>query len=162
MLRQPAGIAAIALTCALLAVPARSADAPPPAAVPDYHPSLADLMTMGVQSRHIKLGLAGKERNWAYVTYESSELRNAFTRVARTIPVYRQIKLADMFAAGVIPTLDELDAAIKAKDPAKFDAAYGKLTESCDTCHVALEHAYVVIRAPQASPYPDQDFKASK
>jgi hypothetical protein len=162
MLRQPAGIAVIALACALLAAPARSADTPPPAAAPDYHPSLGDLMTMAVQPRHIKLGAAGKDRNWAYVTYESSELRNAFGRIARTTPTYRQTKLADLFASGIIPTLDELDAAIKAKDAAKFDIAYGKLTEGCNTCHVALDHAYVVIRTPQASPYADQSFKALK
>ncbi len=154
-------VAVLAACSLLLAAPARSADAPPaPAPVPDYHPSFGDLMTMAVQPRHIKVGIAGKARNWAYLTYESSELRNAFGRIARTIPAYRGNKLADLFTAGVTPQLDELDAAIKAKDGKAFDAAYGNLTQACNTCHTALEHAFVVIQAPQTSPYSDQDMKA--
>ena len=32
-------------------------------ATADYHPSMGDLMTMAVQPRHIKLGLAGQQKN---------------------------------------------------------------------------------------------------
>ena len=157
--------AVLAAASVALAVPAgsRAQPAPPAAAaapVPDYHPSFGDLMTMAVQPRHIKVGVAGKARNWTYVTYESSELRNAFGRIARTIPAYRGSKLADLFAAGITPQLDEMDAAIKAKDGKAFDAAYGHLTQACNACHAALEHAYVVVQEPQGSPYADQDFKA--
>jgi hypothetical protein len=163
MFKSPAGVAAFfALACVLLAAPAHSADAPaapqPPA--PDYHPSLGDLMTMAVQPRHIKLGAAGKQHNWPYLAYESSELRNAFSRIGRTIPAYRGNTLSDLFAAQITPALDDLDVAIKAKDAARFNAAYGKVTEACNTCHSALDHAYVVIRAPTISPYADQDFSA--
>jgi len=165
MLKKSAAVAALAAACVLIAPPGRPADAQPgaPAAAapqPDYHPSLGDLMTMAVQPRHTKLGIAGRERNWAYVTYESSELRNAFNRIARTTPVYRKNQLSDLFASQMIPALDDLDAAIKAKNAAKFDAAYGRITESCNTCHSTLDHAFVVIRAPQASPYTDQDLRA--
>jgi hypothetical protein len=152
-------LAALAASSLLLGAPVRAADAPAPAPVPDYHPSFGDLMTMAVQPRHIKIGLAGRERNWAYLTYESSELRNAFARIARTIPVYRQAKLSDLFASTVVPTIDELDAAIKAKDGARFDTAYGNLTQACNSCHAALDHAAVVIRPPQGSPYADQEFR---
>jgi hypothetical protein len=153
--------AAVVAACALLAVSGHPAQAQPasPAPQPEYHPSLGDLMTMAVQPRHIKLGVAGRERNWAYLTYESSELRNAFNRIARTIPTYRGNRLADLFAAQAIPALDDLDAAIKAKDTIRFEAAYGRVTESCNACHVSLDHAHIVIRAPQASPFTDQDFK---
>jgi cytochrome c553 len=147
-----------------LAGPARAVDAPPPAPAPapapDYHPSLGDLMTMAVQPRHTKVGLAGRDRNWAYLTYESSELRNAFGRIGRTIPTYRQTKLSDLFASAIVPAIDELDAAIKAKDGARFDAAYANLTASCNACHAAMDHAAVAIRAPTGAPYPDQDFQA--
>ena len=162
MSNRSATLAALAAICALFAAPARSAEAPPAAPSapqPDYHPSLADLMTSAVQPRHIKIGIAGKARNWTYLAYESSEMRNAFNRIARTIPTYRKTALTDLFASGVIPALDDLDAAIKAKNAAKFDTAYGAVTEACNACHMSLEHAYVVIRAPLASPYPDQDLR---
>jgi hypothetical protein len=56
--------------------PVNSAPSAPAATpTPDYHPSLGDLMTMAIQPRHTKLGLAGQERNWPYAQYELSELR---------------------------------------------------------------------------------------
>jgi hypothetical protein len=145
---------AAGLACAALGA-AAFAQAPA-APQPDYHPSFGDLMTMAVQPRHIKLGLAGKARNWEYATYESSELRNAFGRIGRTIPTYRKQALPDMFASAILPSMDKLDAAIKAKDGAAFDAAYKEVTTSCNNCHMGLEHAFVVIREPTTSPYSDQ------
>lgn len=146
-----AGLATAALSAAALA------QAPAPAAPQvDYHPSFADLMTMAVQPRHIKLGIAGKARNWEYSTYEARELRNAFNRVARTIPTFNKQSMPDMFAANIMPSMDKLDAAIKAKDGAAFDAAYKEVTTSCNNCHTGLDHAYIVIREPTSSPYFDQ------
>jgi hypothetical protein len=129
----------------------------PAAPQPDYHPSFGDLMTMAVQPRHIKLGLAGHARNWDYAAYEASELRNAFGRIGRTIPAYRKQVLADMFASAILPQMDELDAAIKAKSGPRFDAAFAKVTAGCNNCHEGLEHAFVVIRDPKTSPYADQN-----
>ncbi len=135
-----------------------SAQVPAPAAPqPDYHPSFGDLMTMAVQPRHIKLGIAGNARNWDYAAYESSELRNAFGRIGRTIPTYRKQALPDMFANNILPSMDKLDTAIKAKDGAAFDAAYKEVTASCNNCHGALDHGFVVIREPTTSPYVDQN-----
>ncbi len=131
--------------------------APAQTAQPDYHPSLGDLMTMAVQPRHIKLGLAGKARDWSYLTYEASELRNAFNRIARTVPTYRDNDMAAMIAANIKGPLDQLDAAIKARDGRRFDAAYRQVTHACNTCHQGLGHPEVVIQALQASMYPDQD-----
>jgi hypothetical protein len=143
---------------ALAAAAMAQAPAPAPAGPqPDYHPSFGDLMTMAVQPRHIKLGVAGKARNWEYAAYESSELRNAFGRIGRTIPTYRKQALPDMFASAILPSMDKLDAAIKAKDGAGFDAAYKEVTASCNTCHMGLDHAFVVIHEPTTSPYVDQN-----
>ena len=51
-----------------------------------------------------------------------------------------------------------LDDAIKARDGARFDAAYGQLTDACNSCHVTTEHRMVVIQVPKASAFPNQDF----
>lgn len=148
------GLASVA---ALSAAAFAQAPAPGPAAPQvDYHPSFADLMTMAVQPRHIKLGIAGKARNWEYSAYEARELRNAFNRVARTIPVFNKQPMPDMFASAIMPSMDKLDAAIKAKDGAAFDTAFKEVTTSCNNCHAGLDHAYLVIREPTASPYSDQ------
>ncbi len=143
---------------ALCTVIAAVAPAGAQTAQPDYHPSLGDLMTMAVQPRHTKLALAGRARNWPYAAYEASELRNAFNRIARTIPRYRDADLASMVASNMTGELDRLDAAIKLRDGRRFDAAYADVTHACDTCHQGLGHAEVVIKVPQASMFPDQEF----
>jgi hypothetical protein len=132
---------------------------PAPAAQPDYHPSMGDLMTIAVQPRHTKLGLAGKDGNWPYATYELSELRNAFARIARTIPEYQSIETAALVTAMTKGPLDELDQAIKASDKAKFIAAYARLTQACNACHQSQSHAFVVIKVPETGMFPDQEFR---
>ena len=148
-----AGAVVLAFALAAAVGPSRAQTAQP-----DYHPSLGDLMTMAVQPRHIKLGLAGRVRDWTYLTYEASELRNAFNRVARTVPTYRGSDMASMVAANIKVPLDQLDGAIKARDGRGFDAAYGAVTHACNTCHEGLGHPEVVIQAPRADMYPDQFF----
>lgn len=158
-------VATILLKALLCTSLATGADAPVPATTastaptPDYHPSMSDLMTMTVQPRHIKLGLAGQYKNWPYAAYALGELRGAFTRVARTIPVYSSTDTAALNAAMVQGPISELDKAIKATDSAQFSAAYQRLTEACNACHVLQNKATVVIKVPDATMFPDQEFR---
>jgi hypothetical protein len=140
--------------------PAGAAPASAPAAIaqPDYHPSLGDLMTMAIQPRHTKLGLAGQERNWPYAQYELSELRNAFARVARTIPIYRTFDMTAIIGALTTEPLNAVEQAIRAQDARQFNRAYAQLTTTCNACHLSQDHAAVVIRVPRTNPYADQDF----
>lgn len=137
---------------------ATSADKSSVAAQPDYHPSLADIMTMAVQPRHTKLGLAAKSRNWPYLAYEVSELRSAFARVARTVPTFRDQDMTALVNSEMKEPIDAMAAAVKARDGEKFDAAYARTTASCNACHTSLAKPFVVIRAPGATSFPDQDF----
>jgi hypothetical protein len=132
-----------------------------PAVIPpsDYHPSLGDLMTMAVQPRHTKLGLAGQARNWPYAQYELSELRNAFARIARTIPTYRNIDMTAVIGALTTEPLKTVEQAINSKDADQFKTAYAGLTTACNACHLSQDHSFVVIRVPGTNPYSDQDFR---
>jgi hypothetical protein len=153
----PWKIAAVAAAC-LAAVPALQAlAAAPPSVYADYHPSLSDLMTMAVQPRHTKLGLAVRARNWTYANYEAGELNGAFTRISRSIPTYEGKDTPELVAMIAKP-IDNMRAAIRARDPGMADRAYAELTDTCNWCHAAQERTYIVIRAPAASPFPDQDF----
>jgi hypothetical protein len=129
------------------------------AAQPDYHPSMGDLMTMAVQPRHIKLGLAAKQGNWPYASYELSELRNAFARIARTIPKYQTMDTAEMMTALTKAPLDAMEQAIAKTNTTQFGAAYAQLTQACNICHLSQKHGAVVITAPDAAMFPDQDFR---
>ncbi|HTZ36755.1 MAG TPA: hypothetical protein VMB84_12060 [Stellaceae bacterium] len=125
-----------------------------------YHPGLGELMTAFVQPRHIKLGLAGAARNWAYAAYELGELRETFDDVGKLVVKHGNLEIAPASAATVAPAMDALEKAIKAKDAAGFATAYGDLTAACNACHKSADHPMIVIKVPDVAgtAFPDQDF----
>jgi hypothetical protein len=156
-------ILAIALAgMAGLALPlVGAAQAPPAAEPPALRLGLGDFMTMLVQPRHLKLGLAGREHNWVYAEYERHELEEAFERVARYSPVWRKFPIAEMLKTTEEP-MAALAQAVKARDAKQFDTAYARLTETCNTCHRGTERGMIVIRQPDSSPFANQDFRPAK
>jgi hypothetical protein len=115
-------------------------------------------MTMAIQPRHTKLGLAGQYKNWAYAAYELSELRNAFARTARTIPSYRNSDMTVLIDAMTREPLSAVEQAIHDADSNRFKIAYERLTAVCNGCHRSQDHGIVVIKIPRGDVYPDQDF----
>ena len=149
---------------AILALPLRAGaqSAPGGQAVQAYRPGLGDLMTATVQPRHIKLALAGREKNWTYAAYELHELGEAFERVERVWPNWRSKPIKDMVDAVAKEPMAALEQAIKAADSSRFDAAYRQLTQACNACHQSADRGMIVIREPDNAPFPDQDFRAVK
>jgi len=84
-------------------------------------------MTMTVQPRHTKLGLAAREGNWSYTSYELHELKEAFDRAAKTWPKWRTFETPAMMDSVITGPMAALDRAIKANDSARFTAAYEQL-----------------------------------
>jgi len=147
-------ILAISVTAAL-AVPEL-------AAAQRQHPAaLGDLMTAFVQSRHIKLGLAGSAQNWLYAAYELDQLRETLADIAEILPKHRDLSIPDMVESTVKAPLGALSAAIQAKDGNQFNAAYGQLTAACNTCHRSYDRAEIVIQSPTVMEFSDQDFRPS-
>jgi hypothetical protein len=64
--------------------------------------------------------------------------------------------------AAVWGPLTLTDFAIKASEPRQFAEAYAGLTAACNACHATTDHAFVVIRTPDASPFPNQEFRPKK
>ena len=133
----------------------RAADAEPQ----PFNPQMSALMSMIVQPRHAKLGLAGKEENWALAGYMFKELKLGFGVVGRAIPRWKGLPVPDLIEAAMEPHWAVLDFAIKAGEPRQFAEAYGKLTTGCNNCHATTDHSFVVIKAPDASAWPNQEFK---
>lgn len=115
----------------------------------EYRPSMPDMMNIGVQSRHQKLGIAGHERNWKYSAYEVRELRTAFTRIARTAPAHDGWDTQAMFNSMIMTPITKVEDAIKAADGRMFDANYAALTEACNACHIVMGRDYIVIQVPR-------------
>ena len=121
--------------------------------------ALGDLMTAFVQPRHIKIGLAGAERNWPYAAYELDQLRETLADVAEILPNYRDLSIPDMITTTVKEPLAELDRAIKAEDSNQFATAYGRLTAGCNACHRSYDRGAIVIQPATVAAFPDQDFR---
>ncbi len=99
-----------------------------------FEASLGDLMTMVVQPRHLKLGLADTRRTGPSAAYELRELQGAsFRRVAHAIPVYRSTDMAALIDATTAAPLEAVATAIKSADADRFTEAYGQLTATCNS-----------------------------
>jgi hypothetical protein len=162
----------IALAAAIVAAAAgAAAQTPPQAPQPtqrggpassalDFVPGVGDMMNLLVQPRHAKLGLALAARNWDLAAYALKELQQAFATVATVQPKWRNLTVAEMIKSMTGDATLALDDAIRARDPKRAAAAYDDLTDGCNSCHTALNHAFVVIKTPDASSFPNQEFKA--
>src|SRR5262252_7520578 len=143
--RVIAGIVVVAFTAfAILAVlsgrtvaqsPFGDANAEPA----PFNPQMAALMSMLIQPRHAKLGLAGKAENWPLAGYAFKELRQGFLVAARAVPRWKGLPVPDLFDAAVTGPLIALDFAIKASEPRLFNEAYEKLTAGCNACHATTD-----------------------
>jgi hypothetical protein len=143
--------------------PAQQPASPPlaNAAVP-YVMGMGDLMNTLIQPRHAKLGLAGRAENWALANYALSELRQTFAGIVKAVPKFRGMPVGDLVDLALTQPLNAVEAAIKQQDAQKFSAAYDQLGQGCNACHMELDHPYVVIKTPDASAFPNQDFKAQR
>jgi len=148
-----------------------SQTAQPPAAAPapaggaaaaPYVMTMGDMMNAMIQPRHAKLGLAGRAENWALANYVLAEIRQVFAGIARAQPKFAGMPVGELIDVAVNPPLKAVEAAIKQQDAQKFAVAYDQLTQGCNACHMELDHAYVVIKTPDASAFPNQDFNAKR
>src|SRR4029077_66104 len=114
--------------------PAQPAAAPPPApnAPVPYVMGMGDLMNTLIQPRHAKLGLAGKAGNWALANYALAELRQAFAGIAKAVPKFRGMPVADLVDLALTQSFNAIDAAIKQQDAPKFAAAYDQVNQGCN------------------------------
>jgi hypothetical protein len=130
----------------------------PDAAPAPFNPQFAALMNMLIQPRHAKLGLAGKAENWALAGYMFQELKSSFGVISRAVPRWKGLPVPDLIDAALTQPFAVLDFAIKAGEPRQFAESYDKVTLGCNNCHATMDHPYVVIKTPDASNFPNQDF----
>jgi hypothetical protein len=135
--------------------------APPPSAVPVVM-TMGDLMNTLVQPRHLKLGLAGQAQNWPLAKYALEQLRAAFANIVSAKPKFSGMPVGELVDVALGPPLKAVETAIKQQDAQKFAAAFEQVSQGCNACHMELDHPYVVIRTPDASAFPNQEFKAQR
>lgn len=171
MTKSPVRVATIAMLCLIAAPGPGRSQQPAPATAPTnpadapampYAMTMGDLMNTFVQPRHAKLGLAGRAENWPLAAYALVEIRQVFAGIKKAQPRFRGLPVAELVDAALGPPMNAVEAAIRQQDPKKFAAAYDQLTQGCNACHQAVDHPFVVIKSPDASTFPDQDFNAGR
>jgi hypothetical protein len=126
-----------------------------------HGPNLIDFM-MTIQNHHAKLWYAGNARNWDLADYQVDELKEALEDAGKVIPDYKGVPVRSMIDNLAMPPIEELESAIKAKDRAKFVAAYDKLTGACNSCHQGSKRGFIVIQRPAGMAFPNQAFAPGK
>ena len=119
-------------------------------------------MSMLIQPRHAKLGLAGKAENWPLAGYAFRELQQGFGVVSRAVPRYKGLPTGELIDAAMKQPFAVLDFAIKAGDTRQFNESYGRVTTGCNACHTTTDNPFIVIKAPQTSNFPNQEFEPGK
>jgi hypothetical protein len=126
-------------------------------ALPAYKPELIEFMVF-TQIRHAKLWLAGNAGNWELAEYEIDELNEVLQNTAKQVPDYKGMPVGKMIESVAMAPIQEVEKAVKAKNRARFAAAYDKLTAACNTCHQSANRSFIVIQRPSGSAFPNQSF----
>jgi hypothetical protein len=72
------------------------------------------------------------------------------------------LPVPDLFDAALTQPFTLLDFAIKLGYRRQFDEAYDTLTKGCNACHATTDHSFVVIKTPDVSAFPNQDFEPKR
>jgi hypothetical protein len=169
--------AALSAVVAVTLLPLMSlAQTPPPAAAPPskaanpegrpatpkaYVPGLEQFMNV-ILMEHNKLWFAGKARNWPLAEYELGEIKEVMGDIQDTVPVFKNLPLADMIDAVITKEIVTLEKAIEAKDFKQFAAGYDKLNAACNACHQGTENGFVVIKRPTQPAFTNQGYQPHK
>lgn len=121
-----------------------------PAVAPAATPELGAQM-LELQIRHARLWQAVESNNYLLTQFQLAELREAFDGVVESNGDHAALqpkRLAEVLPAMVGPPLQQLQAAVDAKDSTKLQAGYDALTAGCNDCHEAAGHGFLVIQRP--------------
>ena len=118
-----------------------------------YKPGYGSIM-LNMQSRHTKLWYAGSNQNWELAEFALEEIEEAIADIKKYQSEKEETKYIDM----LIPAVDKVDEALKNYSSIAFEEAYKELTVACNTCHMSTNHGFVVIKKPEFSFFPNQDF----
>ncbi|MEP6746076.1 MAG: hypothetical protein ABJB86_00035 [Bacteroidota bacterium] len=120
-----------------------------------YKPGLGEFMS-SIQVHHAKLWLAGENQNWQLADFEIGEIKEAL----EGIPVYCADRPEVQKLSMINPAIDSVSNAISTKNMQSFKSGFMLLTNTCNSCHHATNHAFNIIKIPDNPPFTNQDFKA--
>jgi hypothetical protein len=121
-----------------------------------YTPGVGEFMS-SIQMHHAKLWFAGKNENWELANFEIEEIQESLDDIQQYCADSPSIKPLPMIFA----PLDSVKHAISEKNSGAFKTSFSLLTNTCNSCHQAANHAFNVIRIPDMPPVTNQVFEKS-
>lgn len=127
-----------------------------------YTPGLGEIMAL-TSMRHAKLWFAGQAKNWELAEYELEELQEGFEDAGKFHPTHKDIKqpIPDLITKTMDIPLDELDKAIKSKNPAQFTQQFDAVTAGCNACHQESAFGFNIVTRPTFNPFANQAFSST-
>jgi CRISPR/Cas system CSM-associated protein Csm2 small subunit len=102
-----------------------------------------DVAMMEIGYRYEELYWAGVDSNWEYADYQLTKIRLSLENALDRRPKRRASSEEKFF-----PSLDEMKRAADTRKRAAFEEAFGRLTASCNSCHVAEGVASFHVEPP--------------
>jgi hypothetical protein len=112
--------------------------------VESYTPGLAVQMKYMSYWAH-KVGLSVEAENMELADFYHHELEEAAEDLIDSIESYDGFPIAELTKSMLVPALDALEDALDAGNWTEIRSAYTTVVTSCNTCHVATDHGYIVI-----------------
>ena len=109
----------------------------------------------GIQTLHAKLWFAGINANWKLADYEIKEIKERLVEAVEVETNRSEVKTISM----IYPSIDGVSDAIKNQNIQTFKESFQLLTNTCNSCHSAVNFGYNVITIPTVPPVTNQDFK---
>jgi hypothetical protein len=119
-----------------------------------YTPGIGEYMS-SIQMHHAKLWFAGKNENWDLANFEMEEIQESLDNIQKHCADSPEIRSLPM----IYPSLDSVRTAIAKKNIALFNSSFNLLTNTCNNCHKAANHAFNVIKIPNLPPVSNQVFE---
>jgi hypothetical protein len=118
-----------------------------------YKPGMGDFM-LNIQIHHAKLWFAGQAGNWRLANFETGEIQEGLEDVQHYCADRHDVKQISK----IIPALEAVNKSIEQKDKALFKIRFNLLTNSCNSCHKAANHDFIVIKVPDVPPFSNEEF----
>ena len=100
-----------------------------------------------IQLSRFKLWLAGNLKNWPLAEYELTQMKTTLQDAKTLFP-----DLPGADTSAISTSADEFVEAIRAKEAAKFAAAFQSFTAECNSCHERRGSKFIKIKVPSTSP----------
>jgi cytochrome c553 len=106
-----------------------------------------------------KLYWAGSAGNWKLAAFYIHETEEMLEEIVEHKPVKNGHDIAKLVTQMAVPSLEELEEAVKQENAVLFEQKYKVLINTCNACHAASGMNVVQVKVPQLNTYAGQRFE---